>query len=434
MIAPPMNDHECLGPTTDQIVAELQAQNPAIFDLAARFSSTDDLAAWFRTLPQRDDDGIPGDGPKVAACRPPQRLQLDSPSPNCFERSARFTGAAELIEPDRVYRLATVSTPNGLHTFPTRDGQPVILDPKARNTPRRSKLLDVPIATRRLRIQRLIGLDENKGLRCDLANARRAKAQGHTTSADGKPIDDVIDIYERALDRYQLILAELDALEAAEDADPRNTSMRNGTDPVMLTPTQAIDWISELAMMRADRVVGGPRRIENGHRAMRGVLVLRPICVADVRDVALVLALAEREARGYGLGALKVVHSTARAIDSADQLAAARAMATAPATNTRNNPLAMMALSALANNKELQQMLGPLLRVAGRVGVGIGLEATKAKLASVGVSPPVMTALEKELNREGLSLGPLATPPPMAGSLDAMTPQALAGRWLAQKF
>ena len=436
MIAPPMNDHECLGPTTDQIVAELQAQNPAIVDLAARFTSTDDLAAWFRTLPQRDDDGIPGDGPKVAACRPPQRLQLDSPSPNCFERSARFTGAAELIEPDRVYRLATVDTPNGLHTFPTRDGQPVVLDPKVvRNGPRRSTSLDVPIATQRLRIQRLIGLDENKGLRCDLANARRAKAQGHTTSADGKPIDEVIEIYERALSRYQLHLQELDALEAYEDAKPRDASMRNGADPVVLTPTQAIDWIAELAMVRADRVVGGIRRIENGHRAMRGVLVLRPICIADVRDVALVLALAEREARGYGLGELKIVHSTARAIDAIDQLAAQRV--TAPATTTtttRNNPLAMMALSAFANNKELQQMLAPLMRVVGRVGAGIGLEAAKLKLASVGVSPPVITALEKELNREGLSLGPLATPSPMVGSLDAMTPQALAGRWLAQKL
>ncbi len=434
MIAPPMNDHECLGPTTDQIVAELQAQNPAIVELAARFDSTDDLAEWFRTLPQRDDDGIPGDGPKVAACRPPQRLQLDNPSPNCFERSARFTGAAELIEPDRVYRLATVWTPNGLHTFPTRDGQPIILDPKVvRNSATRPGQLDVPIAIHQLRIQRLIGLDENKGLRCDLANAHRAKQQGHTTWVDGKPIDDAIATYEHALARYQAILADLNALEASEDAEPRNTSLQSGADPVTLTPTQAVDWIAELAMARADRVVGGIRRIENGHRAMRGVLVLRPICIADVRDVALVLALAEREARGYGLGGLKIVHSAARAIGAIDQVAAQRATET-PTTPTRNNPLAMMALSALVNNKDLQQVLGPLVRVAGRVGAGIGIEAAKVKLASVGVSPPLITALEKELNREGLSLGPFATPSPMVGSLDAMTPQALAGRWLAQKF
>jgi len=317
-----------------------------------------------------------------------------------------------------------VSTPNGLHTFPTRDGKPVVLDPiGARNTPVRrpsSVLPQVDNDTRRLRLQRLIGLDETKGIRGDLARARRAKELGHSTWLDGKPIDDAIASYEKGLAHFQ---AQLDAIPPSDDDAPRN-----GTGPVVLTPTQAIDWIAELAMRRAERVVGGTRRIENGHRAMRGVLVLRPICIADVRDVALVLALPEREARAYGLGGLKVVHSTARAIDSLDQLAAARA--TAP----RNSPLASVALGALVNNKELHQLVGGLARVASRIAGGIGLEAAKLKLASVGVGQSVIAAFEKELNREGLSLGALATPSPMVGSLDAMTPQALAGRWLAQKF
>lgn len=84
MIASPMNDHGCLGPTTDQIRAELADGNPAIVELAERFENTTDLAAWFRTLPQRDDDGIPEDGPKVDACRPAQRLRFDADDPNCF--------------------------------------------------------------------------------------------------------------------------------------------------------------------------------------------------------------------------------------------------------------------------------------------------------------------------------------------------------------
>lgn len=413
MIAPPLNDHECLGPTTDRIVTEVAAKNPAIVDLAAQFNTTDDLAEWFRTLPQRDDNGIPGEGPKVAACRPPQRLQLDNPSPNCFERSARFIGAAELIEPDRVYRLATVSTPNGLHTFPTRDGEPVILDP---TTARNIGSFGVDDDTRRLRLQRLIGLDETKGVRGDLARARRSKELGHTVWVDNEPIDLAIARYEKALAHF---VGELDKL-----APPRNTE---SSDAVKLTPAQAVDWIAELAMIRADRVVGGTRRIDNGHRAMRGVLVLRPICVADIRDVALVLALADREAREHGIGALKIVHSTASAIDALDAFAAERA-----ASPTRNDPFATLALS-FANNKQLQQLVGGLARVAGRVVGGIGLEAAKIKLASVGVSPPVIAAFERELNREGLSLGPLAKPVPIVGSLDAMTPQALAARWLAQK-
>jgi len=62
------------------------------------------------------------------------------------------------------------------------------------------------------------------------------------------------------------------------------------------------------------------------------------------------------------------------------------------------------------------------------------VEAAKLKLHSAGVSQPMIAAFERELNREGLTLGALAKPAPMAGSLDAMTPQALAGRWLAQKL
>jgi hypothetical protein len=216
---------------------------------------------------------------------------------------------------------------------------------------------------------------------------------------------------------------------AATDTTTRNSAVADvAPGPITLTPEQAIDWITELAMVRADRLPGGIRRVENGRRAMRGVLVLRPICIADIRDVALVLALGEREANTVGLGALKVVHSTARAIDTLDQLAAQRAT-----TPPRNNALAALAGGVLGN-RELQSFVGALTRVAGRIAGGIGLEAAKVKLGSLGISAPVIRAFETELNREGLTLGPLARPAPMVGSLDAMTPQALAGRWLAKKF
>jgi hypothetical protein len=467
MIASPINDHACLGPTTDQILAEVAANNPALVDLAARFSTIEDLAEWFRSLPQRDDNGDPSELPKVNACRPPQRFQLDSEMPNCYERTARWVGTAELIDPNRVYRLATVSTPNGLHTFPTVDGKPVILDPITRNALRTraatSPRYEGDIETRRTRLQRLIGTDETKGARADLSNMYRAKARGETTWIGGTPIDLAIYNAERAIAYHRSELSKLDEFYPAgsdydEDEGPGPgpfetfvefnaeyarahpaPSVRNAypQDPeqlvdletVTLTPRQAIDWIAELAMSRAHQLIGGTRRIENGHRALCGVLVLRPICVADARDVALVLALAEREARKDGLGALKVVHSTARALDQLDQLAAANATA-AP----RNNPLASVLIGNLLNDKMLGSWLGALTRVAGRIATDAGVEAAKIKLAGVGLSPPVMTAFEKELNKEGLTLGALAKPPPITGSLDAMTPQALAGRWLAQKI
>ncbi len=422
MIASPMNDHSCLGPTTDQIRIAIADGNPALIELAERFMSTSDLAEWFRTLPQRDDDGIPGDGPKVDACRPAQRLRFDATDPNCFERSARFIGAAEMIDPDRIYRLATISTPNGLHTFPTCDGEPVVLDPTGvRNTPRVAPSA-TDNATRRLRIERLIGLDETKGVRGDLARALRARELGHTTWVNGEPIDDAIVTYETALAGYQATLAEL------ED-DEREGGARNGAcSPMVLTPAQAVDWIADLARARVEPLPGMERHVNRGHRAMRAALLMLPICLADAQAVALVLALAEREARTYGLPALKVVHSTAKALDEIDQVAAQRATA-AP----RNNPLLSLAIGALSD-KDVQSWLGAVTRVGGRVLGGAGVQVLKSQLASYGVSQPVLTAFEKELNREGLTLGALSKPSPMPGSLDAMTPRALAGRWLAQKL
>ena len=121
--------------------------------------------------------------------------------------------------------------------------------------------------------------------------------------------------------------------------------------------------------------------------------------------------------------------SPARASEEIDRLAAERA--SAPARNI--NPFASLALGVL-NNKDLQSWLGAVTRVGGRILGGAGVQVLKAQLASVGVSQPVLSAFEKELNREGLTLGPLSRPSPMPGSLDAMTPQALAGRWIAQKL
>jgi len=422
MIASPHNDHECLTPATEQVIAEVQARNPALVKLAERFDDTDALAAWFRTLPQRDDDGDPADGPRVAACRPPQRLNFDNPKPNCFERACRWCGAAELIDARPVYRLATAQTPNGLHTFPTRDGEPVILDPLHSRNALRAGLGDVDPAIRRLRLERLIGLDETRGVRGDLARARRAKVLGHTTWVDGKPIDDAIASYERALAYYQ---AELEAL-------PRNqTCLARNAAPVVLTPEQAVDWVAEVAKQPAARFVGGIYRVHNGHRAMRGVLVMRPICVADVRDVAFVLALAERQAQAYGADGLKIVHSTAKAIDALDRVAAERWLAE-QASGRNASPFALR-IGGYTIGPNIP-LLGSLARVGGRIAGKVGIEALKLKLASLGISPPMLRSVESELNREGLTLGGLAKPPPMLGSLAAMTPEALAARWLANKI
>ena len=349
MIDRPHNDHECLDAATDEVIAMVQAGDPTLVEVAEQFGNADDVAAWLRTLPQRDDEGVPHDGPKVAACRPPQRLRFDASDPNCFERAARWIGVAELLDPDRTYRLATVDTPSGLHTFPTRDGAPVILDP----------------------------MQSRNALRAGLYRACR------------------------------------------------------NAGPVVLTPTQAIDWIASLAMEPAERFRNGPQRIRRGHRALRDVLDMRPLCIADVKDVVFLLALAEREARLYGPTGLRVVHSAVRAIDQIDRLAADDWLA--EQCGARNAGPFEFRIGDYKVSPDIP-LLGSLARIGGRIAGNVGVEALKVKLASMGITPPILNSLEGELKREGLSLGPLAAPPPMLGSLAAMTPEAIAGRWLAQKL
>ena len=129
MIVPPLNDRPCLGTVTEfarRLVIERREELSAI---AAQFTTTRELARWMRQKPQVDDNGIPGDGPKVYACRPPQRLRLLSETPNCFERSVDYAVLAEFIDARPRRALVTINTRNGRHTFPVEDDQAVVLDP-----------------------------------------------------------------------------------------------------------------------------------------------------------------------------------------------------------------------------------------------------------------------------------------------------------------
>lgn len=130
MIGVPFNDLRCLGSITEA-VADLVAQEDAVLaQLADEYPTTAALAAWIRSLPQRDDLGERGDGPKAEACNPPQRLRLPAADPNCVERAALYVAVAEMVDPQPVRQLATLDTPLGLHTFPLENGAPVILDPQ----------------------------------------------------------------------------------------------------------------------------------------------------------------------------------------------------------------------------------------------------------------------------------------------------------------
>ncbi|MCA9674898.1 MAG: hypothetical protein H6709_10560 [Kofleriaceae bacterium] len=337
----PLNDRDCLGAITDTMGSLARDRDPALVALAQEHPTRARLVRWIRSLPQRDDLGVPCDGPKVEACEPPQRLRIAPADPNCFERAAIYVGVAELIDPAPERQLATVDTPAGRHTLPIENGEPVVLDPA---------------------FQR---------------NALRAAV-------------------------FQL-------------------ATRNGAARVALTPAQAVDWVASLAIEPAVRFQDGPLRVRRGHRALCQVLAGQPVGRHQVRDVVFVLALAEREARAFGRPGRCIVETTARAVDRLDLVAA------------RPRNAAELRLGRVRVRPNVP-VLSALARVGGRLGYQVGLAALREKVAGLGLLGPVLSTLEHELNREGMSMGPLASPPPMRGTLAAVTPQAIAGRWLARKL
>ena len=126
MIGEPYNDRSCLGAITEH--ARERVTSADVQAIAARFPTVAELAAWIRTLPQKNDDGDPLDGPKIA-CDVPQRLRIPTTDPNCVERAAFYIAAAENIEPGALRALATVDTELGRHTFPVENGREVVLNP-----------------------------------------------------------------------------------------------------------------------------------------------------------------------------------------------------------------------------------------------------------------------------------------------------------------
>ena len=99
MIGIPFNDLACLGSITEVVAELVENRDSVIAEIAAKHTTTESLATWIRSLPQRDDDGEKGDGPKVDECKPPQRLRIPAEDPNCVERSALFLAVAEFIDP-----------------------------------------------------------------------------------------------------------------------------------------------------------------------------------------------------------------------------------------------------------------------------------------------------------------------------------------------
>lgn len=129
MIAEPINDRDCLLPTTYYVVGQLGRDD--LQKLARKFSNTRKLAAWIRSLPQLDDTGH-NHGMPTIACDTPQRARLPTGTPNCYERVLLYLALAELIDPVPIRQMATRNTPAGRHTVAVEDGTEVNLNPSRR--------------------------------------------------------------------------------------------------------------------------------------------------------------------------------------------------------------------------------------------------------------------------------------------------------------
>jgi hypothetical protein len=254
------NDLTCLG-TITEVVADLVARRDLLLaELAVKYRTTEALAAWIRSLPQRDDEGIPGDGPKVHACEPPQRLRIPAPDPNCFERAALYIGVAELIDPWPVRQLATLDFAWGRHTFPIEAGAPVVLDPR-------------------------VTFEE----------------VGHAMARNGWTMPPSA--------FYASAAPPATPNELHAPASPAKA-------PVAIEVTEALEYTAQLAESGAQAVRNGPSRARLARNAIRSLVEtgMPPSDPHTIDAMGWFFAQAEKVARSYGARALAIVRTTAQAI------------------------------------------------------------------------------------------------------------------------
>jgi hypothetical protein len=364
------NDLTCLGAITELVAALVGQHDPRLVELAARYPTVQALAAWIRSLPQRNDEGLADDGPRVDACMPPQRLRILPEDPNCVERAALYLGAAELIDPYPVRRLATIDYSWGRHTFPVEEGAPVVLDPRASYD----------------ELAQAIASEEHPATR----NRRRplrlfSRSTLRAPAAPGLPT-------------ATAPMTPLDAAELPPPVDPPSG-------PIAIDVNDAIDFTSELAQQAAAGVRNGPSRAYLARNAIQDV-VTRGVPPTDPRTVDAIgwfFSIAERVARDYGARALTIVRTTALAIsDLIDDILAQRQSPPHPPRN--------LSFEVGGASYSVPTWVSGLGALVGRIGLDVGALALAPKLAAMGITGPMLDLVEQELNAEGLSLGPLANP------------------------
>jgi len=245
VIGLPLNDRKCLAQVSEVAASLARSQDLVLKEIAGRFRDTKALASWIRSLPQKDDEGDPADGPKVA-CEPPQRLRIPADDPNCVERAALYAAAAELIDERPLRQLVTVDTPVGRHTFPVEDGEPVVLDPNVTRNALEGALFRLGGAAVKLSAEDAVdwvtAIAEEPATKHRNGVARVARARKAMRGVlAGRPLGE----RERSDVGYALALAER---EAGRFGDTGRNAMR--------TTMRAIDGIAQACCERRNFQLG----------------------------------------------------------------------------------------------------------------------------------------------------------------------------------
>jgi hypothetical protein len=317
-----------------------------IVEYAQRFRTPHELAEHIRTLPQRDDEGAPDDGPKLEACEPVQRFRIPAPDPNCFERAVLYLAVAELLEPHPVRQLATLEFPWGRHTIALENGYPIVLDPRV-------SLAEI-----------------EDGVKTGLAS---------NVPEQLEPEPAVID-----------------------DPEPqRSTKRAKKRNRVAIDVHDALEYTTRLGEEATRDQRNGPHRAWLARNAIRSLLETRtpPTDARTADALHWFFKQAEDVARTYGRRALTIVQTTAAAIwDLIDDVIAQQEK-----HEQRN-----LSFDIGGSHYTVPNWLSDAAGVVGKIGVDIGAAYARPYLLAAGVTNEMFNLVEQELNAEGYSLGPLA--------------------------
>jgi hypothetical protein len=340
------NDTTCLTAASEHAAELVERHDPLLVDYAKQFRTTHEAYEHIRSLPQRDDEGAPDDGPKLEACEPVQRLRVPAPNPNCFERAILGQILGELLDPHPVRQLATLEFPWGRHTILLENGYPIVLDPR-------------------------VSMEEiENGVATGLAS----------------------NVPEQL---------EPEPVAAEEPETERSTKRAKKRNRVAVDVHDALEYTTRLGEEATRDQRNGPHRAWLARNAIRALLETRtPPTDAHTADALhWFFKQAEDVARLYGRRALTIVQTTAAAIwDLIDDV-----LAQQEKHEQRN-----VSFDIGGSHYVVPGWASDAAGVLGKIGLNIGAAYARPYLLAAGVTSEMLGLVEQELNAEGYSLGPLS--------------------------